>query len=29
MDIKWFNVNYENFAETIFLVKEYIDSCNK
>ena len=29
MDIKWFDVNYENFDETIILVKEYIDSCNK
>lgn len=29
MNIKWFDVNFNNFNETINSVKEYISSCNK
>lgn len=29
MNIKWFDVNFNNFDETINNVKEYISSCNK
>ena len=29
MDIKWFNVNYDNFLETINEIKRYINGCNK
>ena len=29
MNIKWFNVNYDNFLETINEIKRYINGCNK
>lgn len=29
MDIKWFDVNYDDFSKTINNVKEYIINCNK
>lgn len=29
MNIKWFNVNYDNFLETINEIKRYLNGCNK